>query len=168
VKTIELNIVDKTVWGRGDWLSEPDKVQWEDQETGLPCLAVRNPTMGHWCGYVGVSEGHPFFNIEYNTGDPAPDCVLEIHGGIAFSDFCQEWHEEPRICHEPEPGEPDRVWWLGFDCAHHGDMSPGSASVLKRAGFSGFTDESYKSLEYVKGECRSLAEQLKALAYAKS
>lgn len=46
-------VVDKSGWARGVWDSEPDKIQWQDAETGLPCLIVRGP-VGALCGYVGV------------------------------------------------------------------------------------------------------------------
>lgn len=29
------------IWGTGPWVGEPDKAQWEDETTGLPCLALR-------------------------------------------------------------------------------------------------------------------------------
>jgi hypothetical protein len=61
------------------------------------------------------------------------------------------------ICHLPEPDEPDRVWWLGFDCAHSGDIAP----AYDRNRYGGiFGDGSYKRLDYVKRQVESLAEQL--------
>src|SRR5581483_7299765 len=105
--------VDKSIWPRGEWDDEPDKKQWQDKETGLPCLIVRGGG-GALCGYVGVSEGHPFFGKDYGDIDDNLDC----HGGITFADFCAHTNDESRhICHKPDPGEPDRVWWLGFDCS---------------------------------------------------
>lgn len=35
---------------------------------------------------------------------------LAVHGGLTYSDRC---HDD--ICHVPAPGEPDDVWWFGFD-----------------------------------------------------
>jgi hypothetical protein len=52
----------------GDWMGEPDKAQWPDPSTGLPCLAVRN-RFGVWCGYVGVSPGHRYYQV---TGHRSP------------------------------------------------------------------------------------------------
>jgi hypothetical protein len=46
----EYRTIDKSAWGPGPWTDEPDKVQWTDTATGLPCLAKRNPRGGHWCG----------------------------------------------------------------------------------------------------------------------
>jgi hypothetical protein len=59
METREYRFIDKSEWDRGPWDNEPDKVQWQDAATGLPCIARRSEAMGSWCGYVGVAEGHP-------------------------------------------------------------------------------------------------------------
>ncbi len=130
---------DKSEWGFGPWVGEPDRVEWRIPGTmhGLVCLAVRGPN-GSWCGYVGVPPGHPAHGQDYTTIESAAD--LRVHGGLTFADKCQT-HEGAQVCHVPEPGEPDNVWWLGFDCAHSGDYSPaqvagvakGTRSILERA-----------------------------------
>lgn len=51
---------EKLLWGNGAWVDEPDKAQWRDEATGLPCLLVRNQ-LGALCGYVGVYPDHPYF-----------------------------------------------------------------------------------------------------------
>lgn len=148
----------------GVWQFEPDKMQWEDPATKLPCLIVRNQA-GALCGYVGVPEGHPFYGKDYS------DLPVECHGGLTFSDFCGE-HEDG-ICHKPSPGEPEKVWWLGFDCGHGGDIIPSfiklHEEMKKKDGFelktfTGARGETYKDIAYVQNECRELAKQLKAAA----
>lgn len=57
--------LDKSEWGEGQWTDEPDKRQWEDAATGLPCIIVRGPS-GSWCSYVGVSPGHPAYGLHYD------------------------------------------------------------------------------------------------------
>ena len=163
---------DKTKWGDGPWNSEPDKVQWIDEATGLDCLIHRAP-LGHWCGYVGVAEGHPFFGKDYGQcAQPtpceeswcqhSPAAVLNPHGGITYAAFCQETGGESHgICHVPEDGRPHRVWWLGFDCAHLGDYSPGMSQYS--AGRQAVRGEIYKDRAYVEGEVRQLAQHLSAL-----
>jgi hypothetical protein len=174
----EVTYIDKSEWPDGPWKSEPDKVQWKDKATGLPCLAVRNRHSGHWCGYVGVAEGHPAFELPYDDASAlGPEHKdgwkgLDVHGGLTYSAFCQddEDAEDHGICHVPQPGEPDRVWWLGFDCAHSGDLSPKlgyTAGMLKV--YADILEqkrsyETYQTLEYVQGECARLAEQLGALS----
>ena len=65
METLEYRTVDKSSWGLGPWMNEPDKKQWQDAETGYPCLIVRN-NGGALCGYVGVPESHPLYGVEYN------------------------------------------------------------------------------------------------------
>ena len=142
--------IDKSPWGPGPWQEEGcDKTQWVDEATGLDCLAVRTPDMGHWCGYVGVPEGHPAFGVGYDDVSPWP----EVHGGLTYAAFCREGEEETGVCHRPFPGRPERLWWLGFDCAHSGDLSPGLNRYRRRG-------EIYRDLDYVRAECARLAGQL--------
>lgn len=221
MQTKEYRTVDKSEWGRGEWQDEPDKVQWRDEATGLPCLIVRNHG-GAWCGYVGISEGHALYGKGYGDcvrpeAHPAgeevewhhectPGGMLSAHGGITFADFCsshdetdfKQWQERMEqsraeaakypvgdaarrlrewgavmndfsawqekcqatgICHVPDAGEPERVWWFGFDCSHLGDASP---AYDHKYGFGG--DSWYKDIAYVKRETTKLAAQLADVA----
>lgn len=188
METKQETYVDKSSWARGPWDDEPDKMQFTDEATSLPCLIVRGPA-GALCGYVGVAKGHPLHEVHYGdecpalaealekrkeqplgdnpglglmlaclTGDLSPraDCVLDVHGGITFSDRCQD---NGKICHEVCEGEDDNVWWLGFDCNHSGDMAPSYAGR-----YTAFTDGSYRDLAYVKREIAKLASQLAEIA----
>jgi hypothetical protein len=172
---------DKSAWGPGPWKDEPDKVQWKDEATGLPCLIVRN-RIGALCGYVGVPPGHPAFEVSYHDVEiPGSEYGPEVHGGLTYSDHCQHGAENEAICHVPEPGEPDDVWWLGFDCAHSGDYAPSMRAQYRddprfadiergyvddveqgilRSPHPGPWDETYKTIDYVRAECASLAAQL--------
>lgn len=141
----------------GEWNSEPDKIQWVDEDSGLDCLMHRSPS-GAWCGYVGVAEGHPAFEKPYD------DVGVEVHGGLTYADFCQETGDESfGICHVPEPGRPHRVWWLGFDCAHAGDVLPAHDALPGmdeiRSRFPRHHDI-YRNREYVENEVTKLAGQL--------
>ena len=163
MNTIEYRWIDKSEWHRGEWDSEPDKVQWEDAATSLPCLAVRHPTMGNWCGYVAVSEGHPYFGKDYkDVGKEYTDVETDIdcHGGLTFSGFCREDDKEHGICHVPAPGEPDRVWWLGFDCGHAYDLAPGLVATIESIGCRSWPGDVYRNLAYVQKECAEIARQL--------
>lgn len=158
MKNIQYNTIDKSAWPRGEWDNEPDKAQFIDEATGLPCLIVRVDWSGHLCGYVGVSEGHPTFEKDLSRWDDGLPS-LEVHGGITFGDFCQETKSECRgVCHKVEEGENDRVWWHGFDCHHSGDWGP---ALEQRLGYGGYAR--YRNFDYVKGECQSLARQLKEI-----
>jgi hypothetical protein len=201
METREYRTIDKSSWDRGPWDKEPDKKQWQDESTSLPCLAVRHDRYGHWCGYVGVHVGHPIYGVAYGQesaalqealerrkaepiGDnpgfgvilaalsgeikPTPELALNVHGGITFSDSCRDTSEESAgVCHIPGAGEPDSVWWFGFDCAHCHDVSPGMDALMSgingSLGISSRIDRHYRDLEYVEAECASLAQQLAML-----
>ena len=171
--------IDKSEWQRGPWDSEPDKAQWTDEATGLPCLIVRNHG-GALCGYVGVTDGHPLFGAtgEYSCTlrprceegaengfcDHTPDSYVRVHGGITFTGFCSPGEDESRgICHVPAPSEPDHVFWLGFDCSHYLDYSPGHDATSRRHGLGAMRDGVYRTLSYVRSECARLASQLAAM-----
>lgn len=151
---------DKTGWGDGPWQHEPDKEQWADPATGLPCLVKRN-MFGSLCGYVGVSEGHPWF------GKDAGDIDADAHGGLNYADFCEDGPEAHTICHIPGPGEPDRVYWVGFDCGHAWDLQPGMMAsqrgILPPDLLAHFRESTtYRDITYVKAWCARLAAQAKA------
>lgn len=155
MKAAEYRTVDKSEWGPGAWADEPDKMQFADQATGLPCLIVRGP-VGALCGYVGVPPSHPLHGKNYD------DVPIDAHGGLTFAGGCQSTDDPAHgICHVPDEGETDDVWWFGFDCAHAGDCWPGYAARLDLLGISiGRADGEYRSVAYVKREIRALAKQL--------
>lgn len=139
--------VDRTGWPNGPWDGEPDRVEWRDEATGLPCLIVRN-RMGALCGYVAVPPGHPMHcdTQPRPSGDDDPADRLQVHGGITYGSKCAG-----HICHVPNPGEPDDVYWFGFDMAHCDDRVP---SMMKYDG------DVYRDVAYVQAECAKLAAQL--------
>ena len=156
MQTLKWATIDKSSWRDGSWKSEPDKMQWTDNKTKYPCLIKRNP-YGALCGYVGVEETHPAFGQGYDDVD------VDVHGGLTFADRCQEGPIEKQpelICHIPDAGESDNIWWLGFDCAHANDLMPGyptySDMMFPLRGV-------YRNVNFVKNECRRLAAQLKAM-----
>lgn len=155
METIEYQFIDKSKWPSGVWSSEPDKIQWQDDTTGLPCLILRVKHSGHLCGYVGVPPGHPWFEMAYE------DVPVEIHWGLTFANFCQHG-EEHGVCHVTAPEEPDRVWWLGFDCGHCEDLSPAYSKEMYEMFLREWNE--YRDVEYVRGQCRSLAKQIKEAA----
>lgn len=144
--------------GPGPWDDEPDRVLWTDDATGLVCLARRGP-LGAWCGYVGVPVGHPFHGENYH------DVPADVHGGLTYAAPCDD-DPEHGICHVPEPGQPEHLWWLGFDCGHSFDLVPRMESVLRELDVNVKLPYSpprtYRDLAYVQEQCRELAIQLAA------
>ena len=137
-----------------EWDTEPSRVEWKDEATGYACLLVRNESMGNLCGYVAVPPGHPAH------GKPYDDVEVSVHGGLTYAHACQG-----DICHAPEPGEPDNVYWFGFDCAHAYDLMPLMAERERERGWPAMGEPGvYRNVAYVQAECASLARQLKELA----
>lgn len=150
--------VDRSSWKNPDMVSpdEPDKAQWIDSDTGLDCLIVRGPS-GALCGYVGVPEGHKFFEVDYDNVEieGQEHGYPDVHGGLTFAGKCRPQNDPARgICHTGDVANKV-VWWLGFDCAHLGDKTPA---------YDGFDDlvATYKTFSYVKQEVTGLARQLAA------
>ena len=149
--------VDKSTWGPGPWQDEPDKEQWADPETGYACLIKRSPRSGGLCGYVGVPEGHPWYQ------KPLGEITHHARMELTYAALCQEGPEELTICHVPAPGDPEPLWWIGW---HHGytlaDIQPGQ-DARDRAEFGCVLDrigtETYATTAVVAAECASLAFQ---------
>ena len=168
IETIEYRNIVKHSWPRGEWDNEPDKVQYTDPETGLPCLVRRNYFNGSLCGYVGVPEGHPYYGL---PAEKVED-VLSVHGGVNFADGCDDDVDDPAlsICHIAPDGGP--VWWFGFDCGHSFDFAPGMYRFRAMQEFHDKFDKmlapqfrsTYKNFAYVCQENADLARQLKELA----
>jgi len=104
---------------------------------GFVCCGIIG-ALKTWCGYVGVGEGHPLYEIYYNDIDE-----IIVHGGLTFSGFFEADNSINQYLN---------VWWLGFDCAHVGDLIPGVTYTR--------TGDVYRNIDFVKDECKSLARQL--------
>jgi len=150
---IEYRYIDKSKWNTqyfDAFLDEPDKIQYTDEDTGLPCLIVRGPA-GALCGYVGVDEKHSLFETDYDSVDYDQ---VETHWGLTFSSKCCPREGGLGICHAPGENETDNVWWFGFDCGHSGDYCPAYSSDV------GDGYDSYRTIAYVERKVRTLAKQL--------
>ncbi len=105
---------------------------------GLPCL-IRTNQWGAWCGYVAVPPEHPWYGKSWG------DIDADVHGGGTYAETCNDI-----VCHVAVTGEPDNVWWIGFDCAHAGDLVPGLPHM---------PDDVYRDRGYVVSQVERLASQ---------
>jgi hypothetical protein len=158
--------VDRTGWPNGPWDDEPDRVDFKT-EAGFPAIALRSSS-GYWCGYVAAPPGHP---AHPDSGD---DVDIAVHGTVTYGGKCSG-----DVCHVPEPGEPDDVYWIGFDFAHSGDARPSKRdwddhpwSPDGRTQYWGpnarycRADEVrgvYRDIAYVRAECEKVGQQLAAM-----
>lgn len=157
------------------WFQEDNKVDFEAE--GYRCAMRRGP-VGAWCGYVGIPKSHPWYGKSYteevkpsmdmlsqrdpldhgpidllcmvlSNKDPCESLAitlcLRVHGGLT-------WADNHHAC-----GEPDGLWWFGFDCAHAGDLCPGMFSYPHPG-------DVYRDQQYVVAEVQSLAAQLARVA----
>lgn len=146
---------NRASWGSGPWDNEPNRVEFE--HAGLPCILHRGGG-GAWCGYVGLSPSHPLFGKSYGDIEE-----ISVHGNLTYSEPCAGC-----VCHVPKPGEPEDLWWLGFDCSHGGDLRPAGRSFDGTLSFilpdlGGEDDGHYWTESEAKTETCDLAEQLAAL-----
>ena len=144
--------VDKSGWGEGPWNDEPDRLDF--RHVGFACLMLRNARYGNWCGYVGVPADHQAYGKAYDEVD------VKCHGGLTYGRKCDGEH----ICHVPESGESDDLFWFGFHCNNEWDIAPGSEAYLRTTGLD-YRDlgRTYRDVRYVRKEVKRLAEQLKTL-----
>ena len=130
------------------WFTEPNDAVWTDQATGLPCMIVRATNLGHLCGYVGVPPKHKAFGEDL---DGVLLQAIDVHGGVTYSSRTN-----------PLRAKEGLLWWVGFDCAQHGDLIPFMHPVI--GGFMGFNlTGTYRDFPFVRDQCASLAMQLQAL-----
>jgi hypothetical protein len=127
----------------GEWDTEPERTEFTTA-AGFPAITLRSGIIGALCGYVGVPPGHPWH------GKYEDDIECEVHGGLTYASECGG-----EVCHVARPGESEDLWWVGFDCAHAFDYSPG----LDGGRLPPLACSTYKNLAYVKNECERLAAQ---------
>jgi hypothetical protein len=154
-------------WGYGEWVEEPDEGNFSHE--GFSCKVIRiikndgtNYIFGgHWCGYIRIPEGHPWHGLDDGDSYEGEAERPAVHGGITYRCTENDGH------------------WIGFDCAHSGDLTP-SHEVFKkqmselsdsyRASLQKleeieksfkltFRPPTYKNLSFVVEECKSLAKQ---------
>lgn len=95
----------------------------------LPCVGVRMPELGHWCGYVAANL------TEEQTYD------FDVHGGATWNDTYPELSLSLSL--------PINTNWIGFDCAHVGDLVP----LYPASG-------TYRTADYVANELTKLTKQV--------
>jgi hypothetical protein len=152
---------------------------WVDPGSNYPCAALRNPSLGIWCGYVGVPQEHPWFGLPYNARVKLPKEWLERPRslqGVSIIDLflaavrgddpaegveialALEVHGGITFAGDelPRGKSPEGFYWFGFDCGHAGDMLPCMGAIIPGGQF--------RRVDYVVAECSSLAQQLHDVA----
>lgn len=150
-------------FGYGEWVEEPDFVEFE--HLGFLCIVIRvfnkEPFIkketyfgGHLCAYVRIPENHPWYKKGYD------EIEVDIHGGLSFSSL---WKDEKTPV--------ANGYYIGFDCAHSMDICPSINLYIKTNPYMKRLCEKYpldllpkpyyKNIEFVINECKLLANQAK-------
>lgn len=159
---LKMDAINKHSWGKGEW---EDEIDVGEPVTFLyknyTYVINRSPVSGCLNGYVGVYPGELA-----ESADELFDELFEVHGGIT-------WNEEtlPFDVKVVYVSDSPIVRWVGFDTAHCNDYRPRLEHLLKDENEKFITlypesalfirkIEHYRNMAYVKGECRSLIDQI--------
>lgn len=115
----------------GEWIGEPDRLEFTVH--GFMCKIERIAGLGHLCGYIMVEDTHPWYAKDYNELSD-----VDVHGGLTYRGLFPTYS------------------WLGFDCAHAGDVVPKMNHLANDD-----SGDTYKGMGYVVGELIKLARQAK-------
>ena len=153
-----------------EWDFEPNFAKWRDPATGLLCAIRRNPELKFLCGYVRVPNGklrRQLIRLRQNDSGRWYGVTgrvyrrygyghsrlgnIEVHGGLTFSGALRDYRLS-------------RGFWIGFDCGHAFDLTPGLqeilSKVLKKPNPFAHQMDIYRDFAYVKAEVTGLARQL--------
>ncbi|EOI00711.1 hypothetical protein UAY_01814 [Enterococcus moraviensis ATCC BAA-383] len=109
------------------------------QYCGYQChiRRVGVPYSGHLCGYIEIPRVHILHGLSYDEIESFYNYELPAHYGLTFS------------------GEVEGIQWIGFDCAHSGDLCP-----MYAEGFEKFRNETdtYKDMDYVEKNIKEVVD----------
>lgn len=92
---------------------------------------------GHLCGYIEIPKGHELHGMTYDEIEAHYNYELPAHGGLTFS------------------AEVDNSYWIGFDCAHYGDLRP---ICLEKEPSLMLKNEIYRDMEYVENNIKKIVD----------
>ena len=118
-------------------------------------------SLGFRCGYVLVPRWHKLYGQLYSN----KDCeAIKCHGGLTYSS-----HELM--------GQTSPSWWIGFDCAHTGDILDKESQMryfgnnnqnnffnmlnFMTGNNTGFG--TVKNLDFCIEECKNIVDQLREI-----
>lgn len=90
---------------------------------------------GHLCGYIVIPQEHQLYKKEYDEIEEMYNYELPSHRGLTFSDFM------------------NNEYWIGFDCAHAGDLSPFSKYHIENP-----FGNTYRTIEYVQNRLTEMVD----------
>jgi hypothetical protein len=132
----------------GKWMSEPDLCVWENE---LPCLAIRDMSMGIWKGFVAINDKHPFYGKSVDDLLKTPegmDVFTSVYGGLSGAGRLPAKYKEHAKNH----------WWIGIETSQGGDLMPllkldTDPNMAKMT-----SHQTYKDLRFIRREVNKLAK----------
>lgn len=111
---------------------------------GFNCKIVRvHPeSTGHLCGYVKIPISHKLYGMSYDDIEILYDYEVPSHAGLTFSGSIKE-----------------EGYWIGFDCAHAGDLLPCSHGGYFE--MSIMHGDVYRDMEFVEARLKELVDFIK-------
>jgi hypothetical protein len=124
----------------------------------LPCLAIRDMSMGIWKGFVGIEEPHPFYGKTIEELLKIPDAMeifFSVYGGLNGAGRLPAKYKE----------FAKNYWWIGHETSHGGDLMP----LLKLEGADPdmaklLSNQTYKDLRFIRRETNKLASSLSKIS----
>ena len=130
------------------------KVEKVEEYKGYKYVVI-GTSMGHRCGYVGISTDNELYGVDYCN------LQLNVHGSLTYSENSESNY--------PIKTE-EKLWWIGFDCAHYMDGKDfdlikelndiNTYNQLVRIGILSSADNVVRSFAYVEKECMNLIDQI--------
>ena len=123
---------------------------------GYPCMVLFMP-MAFRCGYVGLPKESRFYQKECDS------IPVECHCGLTYASSNLYGQEDKDI------------WWIGFDCCHYcdgfdsekaneyfKDSKEAQRYLLRFKCYHSYInkDRGFRTLDYVKENCRRIVEQI--------
>lgn len=104
---------------------------------GCHIRRVGIPYMGHLCGYIEIPRTHNLYEKDYDTIEKIYDYELPAHGSLTFS------------------GYVNNEYWIGFDCAHVGDLLP---MFVGEDIYTPVKTDTYKTMEFVENNIKEIID----------
>ena len=116
---------------------EGDEKSFEYKGYKCHIRRVGIPYSGHLCGYIEIPSDHELYEMGYDEIEDKYQGLLPAHGGLTFSDFVDNKH------------------WIGFDCAHYGDLKP-----MYVPGFEIYRNDfdNYKDMTFVENNLKKIID----------
>jgi hypothetical protein len=149
---ITIEFFNKKDFPPGVWLKEPDLCSWHYR--GVPCLAIRDMSMGIWKGFVGLEETHPLYGKTINSILEMPrafDLFRCAYGGLSkVGKLSNKYASYAK-----------NYWWMGIETSRGNDLMP----LLKLDQIDPdmaklLSNQTYKDLHFIRRETNKLVIQL--------